>query len=82
MRDHTSVRSATCVRTYVHIDYVRTFVSTCAYVCINEYALTCVSTCVRVHVIISTYVLTYVRTCRITYTYVFATTFATILLQT
>ena len=52
-----------CVHTYVHIDYVRTCVSTCVYVCINEYALTCVSTCVRVHVIISACVLTY--TCRL-----------------
>ena len=43
------------VRTYVHINYVRTCVSTFAYVCINEYTLTCVSMCVRVHVIISTY---------------------------
>ena len=49
------------VRTYVHIDYVRTLVSTCVYVCINKYALTCVSTGVRVHVIISACVLTYVR---------------------
>ena len=65
VRDHTSVRYAICVRayvrTYVHIEYVRTRVSTCVYVCINEYALTCVSTCVRVHVIISACVLTYVR---------------------
>ena len=48
VRDHTSVRYATCVCAYVHIDYVRTCVSTCAYVNINEYALTCVSTCVIV----------------------------------
>ena len=60
VRDHTSVRYAVCMRTYVHIDYVRTCVSTCVYVFINEYALTCVSTCVRVHVIISACVLTYV----------------------
>ena len=68
-------------RAYVHINYVRTCVSTCAYVCIYEYALTCVSTCVRVHVIISACVLTYVRD-RITYMYIFETIFATILLQT
>ena len=60
VRDHTSVCYAIGVRTYVHIDYVRTCVRTCAYVCINEYALTCVSTCVRVHVIISACVRTYV----------------------
>ena len=61
VRDHTSVRYAICVRTYVHINYVRVCVSTCAYVCINGYALTSVNTCVRVHVIISACVLTYVR---------------------
>ena len=59
MYAYTSMYYAISDRTYVHIDYVRTCVSTYAYVCI--YALTCVSTCVRVHVIISTYVLTYVR---------------------
>ena len=68
------------VRTYVHIDYVRTCVSTCVYVCINEYALTCVSTCTCTcyHICMCTYV----RTCRITYMYIFETIFATILLQT
>ena len=85
-----------CVRTCVHIVYVRTCVSTCVYVCINEYALTCVSTCVRVHKWVCTnmckYVCTcacyhicmctYVRTCRITYMYIFVTIVATILLQT
>ena len=61
VRDYTGVCYAIGVRTYVHIDYVRTCVSTCVYVCINEYALTCVSTSVCVQVIISTYVLTHVR---------------------
>ena len=84
VRDHTSVRYATCVRTYVrtyvHIDYVRTCVSTCVrmhkWVCTNMCKYVC--TCACYHICMCTYV----HTCRITYMYIFVTIFATILLQT
>ena len=61
MYAYTSMYYAIGNRTYVHIRYVHTCVSMFAYVCIYEYALTCVSTCERVHVSIPTYVPTYVR---------------------
>ena len=61
MYAYTSMYYATGDRTYVHIDYVPTCVSTYAYVHIDyeynsmHYAPTCARTCARVCVTIQVY---------------------------
>ena len=82
VRDHTNVRYAICVRTYVRTYWLCTYM--CKYMCVRMHKWVCtnmckyVCTCACYHICMCTYV----RTCRITYMYIFVTIFATILLQT